>query len=290
MTLGAIPAATLLLQWGHVSRTWKTWREMYEGVQNALASMGPRLKDVEDVSSRHERLVIVVLQWGHVSRTWKTGTSCHGAEPSQRASMGPRLKDVEDDVNKWKLESNLKLQWGHVSRTWKTRGVELFGPALSGFNGATSQGRGRRVSPFERPLGHQCFNGATSQGRGRLADQHPAHHCLQSFNGATSQGRGRLAAHSWTSATTNPLQWGHVSRTWKTAVSELEFRPQDGLQWGHVSRTWKTSITHNQRFSPRCFNGATSQGRGRLGTLGVDAFRSISFNGATSQGRGRPAA
>ena len=60
------------------------------------------------------------------------------------ASMGPRLKDVEDDA------MNKSMRTGY-----------------DGFNGATSQGRGR---PRQNQLivdAAQGFNGATSQGRGR---------------------------------------------------------------------------------------------------------------------------
>ena len=61
------------LQWGHVSRTWKTRASQgRQALPEPLASMGPRLKDVEDL-------------------VWRLLTELVTA-----ASMGPRLKDVED--------------------------------------------------------------------------------------------------------------------------------------------------------------------------------------------------
>ena len=74
------PVETIVaeLQWGHVSRTWKTLRTLGSGRRPALASMGPRLKDVEDLRiSQRDRI-------------------------DREASMGPRLKDVEDYVERVK--------------------------------------------------------------------------------------------------------------------------------------------------------------------------------------------
>ena len=59
--------------------------------------------------------------------------------------MGPRLKDVEDVF----IPSAIAAEW-------------------FSFNGATSQGRGRRLVVGRRDEDVVCFNGATSQGRGRL--------------------------------------------------------------------------------------------------------------------------
>ena len=181
------------------------------------ASMGPRLKDVEDAWLSSMCCAIRRLQWGHVSRTWKTCGRYANALIINR------------------------LQWGHVSRTWKTSG------AASGrcdgwrFNGATSQGRGRLCQAGCLGLAGPGFNGATSQGRGRLARFALAGIQVFGFNGATSQGRGRPDATDNQTTNGETLQWGHVSRTWKTHRSGYTRTGESVvLQWGHVSRTWKT--------------------------------------------------
>ena len=61
------------------------------------------------------------------------------------------------------------------------------------------------------------------------------------FNGATSQGRGRPLNLLTAAFPPTKLQWGHVSRTWKTPVALVVIRNDEELQWGHVSRTWKTT-------------------------------------------------
>ena len=83
--------------------------------------MGPRLKDVED------RVEVREFEAGWIP-----------------ASMGPRLKDVED-VSAW-MKPNTK---GTASMGPRLKDVEdMIGSVCSagvarGFNGATSQGRGR---------------------------------------------------------------------------------------------------------------------------------------------------
>ena len=101
------------------------------------------------------------------------------------------------------------------------------------------------VEDADEPLavdGEQLrFNGATSQGRGRLAT------ALLLCDGVIRASMGpRLkdvedasASGNW-SAIPFRLQWGHVSRTWKTGLDRRWHIYRDGLQWGHVSRTWKT--------------------------------------------------
>ena len=160
------------------------------------------------------------------------------------ASMGPRLKDVEDG--------------GSIKRTINRDRC---------FNGATSQGRGRPRPPASMRQSICRFNGATSQGRGRRARTPSGGSNGYCFNGATSQGRGRhltlaqsrrpprasmgprlkdvedLKAGANASDDFYKLQWGHVSRTWKTTPALGT--PTAGvatLQWGHVSRTWKTML------------------------------------------------
>ena len=60
------------------------------------------------------------------------------------------------------------LQWGHASRAWKTGRSSMDRDASSSrFNGATPQGRGRRVQHAALPNLTDGFNGATPQGRGR---------------------------------------------------------------------------------------------------------------------------
>ena len=229
------------------------------------ASMGPRLKDVEDQLRAYDSTLRERLQWGHVSRTWKTAVavadhlradSCFNGATSQGrgrqlasvrskaapvASMGPRLKDVEDCGAKlWRCIRIGLLQWGHVSRTWKTR---------------------RRRSTVCRPRG--CFNGATSQGRGRRGDmakrkttaitlqwghvsrtwktivQHSTISRWLSFNGATSQGRGRRANGGLPA---EPLiaSMGPRLKDVEDHVRSVNHYRILTLQWGHVSRTWKT--------------------------------------------------
>ena len=159
--------------------------------------------------------------------------------------MGPRLKDVEDP-----------------DQRSRRRGRS------AGFNGATSQGRGRRIAGGHLRKAHPGFNGATSQGRGRhrehqhgrtgpgasmgprlkdvedVACRKGRQNTSCGFNGATSQGRGRQERKPRSQQGHQMLQWGHVSRTWKT-------------------RRWEASPTP----WPAGFNGATSQGRGRLVAL-----------------------
>ena len=134
------------LQWGHVSRTWKTAHSPAPVEDHRLASMGPRLKDVEDVGESLDARGVL------------------------RASMGPRLKDVEDALGLAGLSHVLTLQWGHVSRTWKTplaivnRAVQRhasMGPRLKDVEDRERQDEHHSASPG--------FNGATSQGRGRHA-------------------------------------------------------------------------------------------------------------------------
>ena len=180
--------------------------------------------------------------------------------------MGPRLKDVED------LHSSERPIDGNRC-----------------FNGATSQGRGRPGRPATDRSRRTRFNGATSQGRGRRCDRFPMPTCCTCFNGATSQGRGRRARFSIGSCPPSRFNGatsqGRGRRGW-TLSNATHIRR---LQWGHVSRTWKTRVgiavtpnTQKASMGPRlkdvedaqsasgippcglCFNGATSQGRGRL--------------------------
>ena len=243
-TLHPVPKGNLMnmLQWGHVSRTWKTGRRGVDQPQMFRA-----------------------LQWGHVSRTWKTRPNVGELGPRALASMGPRLKDVEDPIWDWNADRLYTLQWGHVSRTWKTGRIEPRAWLRARFNGATSQGRGRRFCSRRGDLADRRasmgprlkdvedsptsisaatkrprFNGATSQGRGRLDSLTFRTRHRPRFNGATSQGRGR--------------RWG-------------QRQPEEQRQ---------------------SFNGATSQGRGRRHVRDLMARNPQSFNGATSQGRGRP--
>ena len=240
------------------------------------------------VGKQKKTVAGAALQWGHVSRTWKTWLLLFGG-------IGYAV-----------------LQWGHVSRTWKTTMTGCGTCRRAGFNGATSQGRGRpvRVLRFVRvPNG---FNGATSQGRGRRRPRIRGSRSTRRFNGATSQGRGRHERRG-KGQSIRWLQWGHVSRTWKTGRGSRAIRSalvsfngatsqgrgrrcssagsvtrQPLLQWGHVSRTWKTPPSDAVAcVRAGCFNGATSQGRGRLCWPRQCSGGSSRFNGATSQGRGR---
>ena len=155
--------------------------------------MGPRLRDVEDVDEALSADAVDDASMGPRLRDVEDAAAKRSRFEFGEASMGPRLRDVED---RWK-----------ICRTIRAR---------LGFNGATSQGRGRledtRVSPqLEITLqwGHvsgtwktrcavpdeRCsrsrFNGATSQGRGRQPGAEPGGLVTLRFNGATSQGRGR---------------------------------------------------------------------------------------------------
>ena len=261
------------LQWGHVSRTWKTRRLTARLAALFVASMGPRLKDVEDligssaatlagaslqwghVSRTWKTIKLpenlrlweelqwghvsrtwktetaesaapkqATLQWGHVSRTWKTGVCVLREVHAEHASMGPRLKDVEDSVLAAASGDSFVLQWGHVSRTWKTtRATSPATAHIARFNGATSQGRGRHPPRSRWRLGLMCFNGATSQGRGRHHRRQP----LSRHEHVASMGP-RLKdvedGGSWTDSLSRVwLQWGHVSRTWKTCCANYNY-------------------------------------------------------------------
>ena len=185
---------------------------------------------------------VSTLQWGHVSRTWKTGSRKYVARACPQASMGPRLKDVED-------YSVPRPSTEHSKR----------------FNGATSQGRGRHGRGLPPgPFGERRFNGATSQGRGRPA-------CQPRMSPAWSR-----------------LQWGHVSRTWKTTGCPARPAARLGASMGPRLKDVEDSLVLSRRVPRnRCFNGATSQGRGRLSTRRLTCATRRCFNGATSQGRGR---
>ena len=206
------------------------------------ASMGPRLKDVEDGRTCTLELTDKAgLQWGHVSRTWKTRPlagfdrqrPCFNGATSQgrgrhdgpipdvtrqvRASMGPRLKDVEDHTGQWHLSGPLKLQWGHVSRTWKT------GHRPENDRLRRTASMGPRLKDVEDM---QSLAGAEYRARASMGPR------LKDVEDA-------VIACS-TCSRRQSLQWGHVSRTWKTSAASSAQRAANALQWGHVSRTWKT--------------------------------------------------
>ena len=83
--------------------------------------MGPRLKDVEDELAGNVLL-------------------------SRRlASMGPRLKDVEDDHLEHRTADPADASMGPRLKDVEDRAVAVvLAPRGERFNGATSQGRGRR--------------------------------------------------------------------------------------------------------------------------------------------------
>ena len=87
-----------------------------------IASMGPRLKDVEDM------LNDFLYYFRHV------------------ASMGPRLKDVEDTVYSLQLRYELTTRFNGATSQGRGRLADSLScfPGETCFNGATSQGRGRR--------------------------------------------------------------------------------------------------------------------------------------------------
>ena len=136
---------TVKLQWGHVSRTWKTRGFGSDNsVPAGLASMGPRLKDVEDEPRYTDGSPIYSLQWGHVSRTWKTRMRCR------------------------KCAAVVRLQWGHVSRTWKTHYPrdEHAHPSYASMGPRLKDVEDEPIAPYVYQPKRR-FNGATSQGRGR---------------------------------------------------------------------------------------------------------------------------
>ena len=95
----AVPV--LELQWGHVSRTWKTSPVARGDRIRVAASMGPRLKDVEDKSGSHEANRATRCFNGATSQgRGRRDDGRHRRRPGRRASMGPRLKDVEDS-SRW---------------------------------------------------------------------------------------------------------------------------------------------------------------------------------------------
>ena len=229
------------LQWGHVSRTWKTWRSVSCPINSTQASMGPRLKDVED-------------DWWP-SPFAAARSRFNGATSQGRGRLSEVLRHARD-----KTRFNGATSQG---RGRQQHGCDGNIPPKS-FNGATSQGRGR-LGPFT--LGTLAVNASMgprlkdvedgrvvdTDGRGDVASMGPrlkdvedasAHHRSKMyrscFNGATSQGRGRPVHHSRGSSPPSQLQWGHVSRTWKTSPIYRDLSSADLLQWGHVSRTWKT--------------------------------------------------
>ena len=130
--------------------------------------------------------------------------------------MGPRLKDVEDADHAVDVSSRQMASMGPRLKDVEDS-IVVFGvqPPAVGFNGATSQGRGRHESMVADMNAGQASMGP------RLKDVEDAQEVLYSLGGVV-----------W-------LQWGHVSRTWKTCT-EVPLTVQIG-----------------------CFNGATSQGRGR---------------------------
>ena len=229
------------LQWGHVSRTWKTL-----GMPLVLVLMD-------------------ALQWGHVSRTWKTIAGRGIVANRPRASMGPRLKDVEDDV---------------LRRAAGAGDSASMGPRLKDVEdsirlcvsvAASVASMGPRLKDVEDNLLESLLQQALGASMGpRLKDVEdiPATTVVEpsprSFNGATSQGRGRLGSDERPRSNKWQLQWGHVSRTWKTRPPITTRTKRRRLQWGHVSRTWKTRHDLSPRGRDVGFNGATSQGRGRL--------------------------
>ena len=83
--------------------------------------MGPRLKDVEDCAAGSEVGYVVAASMGPRLKDVEDVRSESTGSFGSLASMGPRLKDVEDKPV-------------HFGSVW----VETC------FNGATSQGRGRR--------------------------------------------------------------------------------------------------------------------------------------------------
>ena len=254
--------------------------------------MGPRLKDVEDFNIVNDiRWNKAALQWGHVSRTWKTRPLGLGVGQMLALQWGHVSRTWKTSIATAALLGLKALQWGHVSRTWKTRPPL----AVHGYLSSASMGpRLKDVEDVESANGvRESLDASMGPRLKDVEDRVKEVRCEglpTGFNGATSQGRGRLLRTEAIDRTFKALQWGHVSRTWKTRPGTAT-RPlrRTTLQWGHVSRTWKTCVSttdvtsmvpasmgprlkdvedhrlpRTPRRSSRRFNGATSQGRGRL--------------------------
>ena len=205
--------------------------------------------------------------------------------------MGPRLKDVEDKSAQPRHQRTETASMGP-----RLKDVEDDVYKRSSVAEASRASMGPRLKDVEDPIRR------SRRWTNRI-----------SFNGATSQGRGRRRHNESIARSKHQLQWGHVSRTWKTEFPFTIRPPLSPLQWGHVSRTWKTPSGPGLVDTSNGFNGATSQGRGRLGvqwwcadgnefaSMGPrlkdvedslhqinEVYEGYGFNGATSQGRGRP--
>ena len=158
--------------------------------------MGPRLKDVEDFDPDCQH------------------------EIRNDASMGPRLKDVED----------LPPLVTSIVR----RGLASMGPRLKDVEDAGDGCAGRLR---QRPR----FNGATSQGRGRPAPAAPLAAWLTSASMGprlkdVEDGGPRGKPHGDRSASMGP----RLKDVEDVVDRDGSIRGTAMLQWGHVSRTWKT--------------------------------------------------
>ena len=214
------------------------------------------------------------LQWGHASRAWKTGSVAYDLDGALELQWGHASRAWKTSRRRVARPDRQTLQWGHASRAWKTTPRTITPiPSVSGFNGATPQGRGRHTPNRESLRATLASMGPRLKGVEDWSGQWLSRPTRSRFNGATPQGRGRRRKQGCRDSL-DLASMGPRLKGVEDSLQSCQPRERDAASMGpRLKGVEDVSAEPRRASNPPRFNGATPQGRGRPARVSATQVR-----------------